>query len=163
MLFGAASVAAGAVSVLELRRSAAEARELYGELLSGLDLIGELQYDVQEARRRMMYALTTADANLQVQYVDESRAAWLTRYAKEHGADLAASYGYGDSHADLTWLQLLGNANAVNPDLPLYRHAQEKRWNILDWKRGATPAPVANEQGTESPSDAEGAGSSSVR
>jgi hypothetical protein len=33
------------------------------------------------------------------------------------------------------WLQLLGNPSAVNPDIRLYRHAREKRWNVLDWKR----------------------------
>ena len=67
--------------------------------------------------------------------VDEARAAWLLHYADQHGFNLSQSYGYGDSHADLRWLQLLGNANAVNPDVNLYKHAQEKRWNVLDWKR----------------------------
>ena len=75
--------------------------------------------------------------------VDEARAAWLRHYAKLNDINLSQSYGYGDSHADLAWLQLLGNANAVNPDLQLYRHAQEKRWNILDWKRSARPAETA--------------------
>ncbi len=69
--------------------------------------------------------------------VDEARAAWLLDYAKRHKLDLSKSYGYGDSHADLVWLQLLGNPSVVNPDLQLYRHAKEKRWNVLDWKRGA--------------------------
>jgi HAD superfamily hydrolase (TIGR01490 family) len=73
--------------------------------------------------------------------VDEARAAWLRHYAQKNGFDLAHSYGYGDSHADLVWLQLLGNPNAVNPDLQLYRHAQEKRWNVLDWKRRAASTP----------------------
>ena len=53
--------------------------------------------------------------------VDEARAAWLRSYADEHGLDLAASYGYGDSHADLVWLELLGNPTAVNPDTQLVR------------------------------------------
>jgi fatty acyl-CoA reductase len=69
--------------------------------------------------------------------VDEARAAWLRNYAATGGYDLSKSYGYGDSHADLVWLQLVGNPTAVNPDLQLYRHAQEKRWNIVDWKKGA--------------------------
>ena len=79
--------------------------------------------------------------------VDEARAAWLRHYATVNGINLTQSYGYGDSHADLAWLQLLGNANAVNPDLQLYRYAQEKRWNILDWKRSARPSE--NETRTE--------------
>jgi len=73
--FALLSAATGAFSLSQLRSAAREARQLYEGLVSGLDLIGALQYDVQEARRRMLYALTTDDANLQVQYVDESRAA----------------------------------------------------------------------------------------
>ncbi|HWH97139.1 MAG TPA: HAD family phosphatase, partial [Pseudolysinimonas sp.] len=68
--------------------------------------------------------------------VDESRAAWLTRYAKEHGADLDASYGYGDSHADLGWLEMLGHPTAVNPDPQLAKEAQRRHWPIYNWKRG---------------------------
>lgn len=68
--------------------------------------------------------------------VDEARAAWVRRYAEEHGLDLAASYGYGDSHADLVWLELLGNPHAVNPDTHLAREAQRRNWKIDTWKRG---------------------------
>jgi HAD superfamily hydrolase (TIGR01490 family) len=68
--------------------------------------------------------------------VDESRAAWLRRYADQHGADLSASYGYGDSHADLGWLDLLGNPHAVNPDHSLAREAGRRHWPIHHWKRG---------------------------
>jgi HAD superfamily hydrolase (TIGR01490 family) len=68
--------------------------------------------------------------------VDESRAAWLTRYATEHGADLAASYGYGDSHADLGWLEMLGHPTAVNPDPQLTKEAQKRHWPVQDWKKG---------------------------
>ncbi len=68
--------------------------------------------------------------------VDEARAAWLRRYAEEHGLDLAVSYGYGDSHADLVWLELLGNPHAVNPDIRLAREAQRRNWKIDTWKRG---------------------------
>ena len=67
--------------------------------------------------------------------VDESRAAWLRRYAEQGGFDLAGSYGYGDSHADQIWLQLTGNPNVVNPDVPLYRHARGKRWRVNEWAR----------------------------
>jgi HAD superfamily hydrolase (TIGR01490 family) len=90
--------------------------------------------------------------------VDEARAAWLRAYAERNGIDLTHSYGYGDSHADIPWLQLVGHANAVNPDTALYRFSQEKRWNILEWKRKSalepTPQPTDSETLTE-----EGAGS----
>ena len=96
--------------------------------------------------------------------VDEARAAWLRRYAETGKFDLAKSYGYGDSHADLVWLQLLGNPSAVNPDIQLYRHAREKHWNVLDWKRG--PSAPATTSVTPVPAPAsststEGAGRAS--
>ncbi|MCS6712061.1 HAD-IB family hydrolase [Brachybacterium sp. EF45031] len=65
--------------------------------------------------------------------VDEARANWLRKYAAERGADLAASYGYGDSHADAAWLELVGHPHAVSPDLGLFAVAKKKRWRILDW------------------------------
>jgi fatty acyl-CoA reductase len=68
--------------------------------------------------------------------VDEARAAWLRQYAQTNGLDLSASYGYGDSHADLVWLELLGNPSAVNPDANLSREALRRKWRIRDWKRG---------------------------
>ncbi|GAA2754545.1 HAD-IB family phosphatase [Amnibacterium kyonggiense] len=68
--------------------------------------------------------------------VDEARGAWLAQYAERGGYDLAASYAYGDSVADLPWLSLVGNATAVNPDARLARAALKRRWPIVDWPRG---------------------------
>jgi len=87
--------------------------------------------------------------------VDEARASWLRKYAAQHGANLTQSYGYGDSHADLSWLELVGHANAVNPDIQLYRYAQAKRWAVHQWRlgRGAKNTPVApanSEKGAQS-------------
>ena len=65
--------------------------------------------------------------------VDEARANWLRKYAAQHGADLSTSYGYGDSHADAAWLELVGTPAAVSPDLGLYAVAKKKRWQILEW------------------------------
>lgn len=67
--------------------------------------------------------------------VDEARAAWLREYADANGMNLTQSYGYGDSLADVAWLQLLGNATVVNPDTDLYRHAQRTKWTVEDWTR----------------------------
>lgn len=92
--------------------------------------------------------------------VDEARAAWLRHYADQNDIDLDASYGYGDSHADLVWLQLVGNPSAVNPDIQLYRHAREKHWNVLDWKKRAA-APTAASIVSESTSTTEGVGQTS--
>ncbi|HEX7979421.1 MAG TPA: EAL domain-containing protein [Gemmatimonadaceae bacterium] len=75
VFFALLSAATGAFSLYQLRSATRDASQLSDDLVSGLDLIAGLQFDVQEARRRMLYALTTTDANLQVEYVDESRAA----------------------------------------------------------------------------------------
>lgn len=66
--------------------------------------------------------------------VDEARGAWLLRYASAREIDLGASFGYGDSQADVTWLSLLGHPFAVDPDLGLYAEAKRSRWPILDWR-----------------------------
>ena len=79
--------------------------------------------------------------------VDEARAAWLLRYAETNGFDLSQSYGYGDSHADLVWLELLGNPSAVNPDTNLSREAQRRRWSIHNWKRGSHSTDSASPKG----------------
>jgi fatty acyl-CoA reductase len=82
--------------------------------------------------------------------VAEARAAWLQRYAEQNGLDLSGSYGYGDSHADLGWLELLGHPHAVNPDTQLQREALRRHWRIDSWKSSgrspkrdeiAAPAP----------------------
>jgi alcohol-forming fatty acyl-CoA reductase len=70
--------------------------------------------------------------------VDEARGAWLKQYADAHGLNLSQSYGYGDSHADLRWLELVGNPNAVNPDSELSREAHRRLWGIHSWKRGGS-------------------------
>ena len=51
------------------------AHETYSVVVSRLQDIGELQYQIQETRRSLLYALTTRDVNLQVQYADQSRQA----------------------------------------------------------------------------------------
>ncbi|GAB6987456.1 HAD-IB family hydrolase [Nocardioides pyridinolyticus] len=65
--------------------------------------------------------------------VGESRSAWMCGYAAEHGIDLAASYGYADSHSDLPLLEAVGRPVAVRPDVSLFRHARRHRWTIVDW------------------------------
>lgn len=65
--------------------------------------------------------------------VDEARAAWLERYARDEGVDLSASYAYGDTYSDRPWLDVVGHANVVNPDPTLYRYAREKRWPVHSW------------------------------
>ncbi|TQL55108.1 HAD-IB family hydrolase [Subtercola boreus] len=65
--------------------------------------------------------------------VDEARAAWLRLYGTREGVDLSKSYAYGDSIADRSWLELVGNPQAVNPDAALFQHATQKHWRIHQW------------------------------
>ncbi|MCY7397127.1 MAG: HAD-IB family hydrolase [Nocardioides sp.] len=70
--------------------------------------------------------------------VGESRAAWMHSYAAEHGIDMAASFGYADSHSDLPLLAAVGNPVAVRPDVTLYRHARKAHWKIVDWQSSSS-------------------------
>src|SRR5437773_5462749 len=79
----------GALTLLDLRRSNRRDRETYGLVVSRLQDIGELQYQIQETRRSVLYALTTRDPNLQVRYADQSReaSAQVDRTMREMLAD----------------------------------------------------------------------------
>ncbi|HYF71351.1 MAG TPA: HAD-IB family hydrolase [Nocardioides sp.] len=79
--------------------------------------------------------------------VGESRAAWMRQYAAAHGIDLAASYGYADSHSDLPLLEAVGRPVAVRPDVPLYRHARQHRWTIVDWASSGASTRTLNPAG----------------
>src|SRR6266446_4497059 len=74
----AVAVGAGCVALIlffALSRGQQDSRRSYAEAVRGLDLIGEFQYQAQEARRTLLYALATTDSNLQVDYADQSRGA----------------------------------------------------------------------------------------
>ena len=61
--------------IRDLRAADREVQRIYAGSVLGLRQIGELQYQTQETRRSTLYALTTNDSNLQVEYADQSRAA----------------------------------------------------------------------------------------
>ena len=61
--------------IRDLERANAGAQEIYTGSVHGLQRIGELQYEAQETRRATLYALTTIDSNLQVEYADQTREA----------------------------------------------------------------------------------------
>ena len=68
---------AGAVRfvIRDLRSADNEVQRMYASSVLGLRRIGNLQYDAQETRRSTLYALSTENSNLQVQYADQSRLA----------------------------------------------------------------------------------------
>lgn len=61
--------------IRDLRAADSEVQRMYVGAVIGLRGIGGLQYDAQETRRATLYALTTNDSNLQVEYADQSREA----------------------------------------------------------------------------------------
>ncbi|MEA2554798.1 MAG: hypothetical protein QOI60_129 [Actinomycetota bacterium] len=70
--------------------------------------------------------------------------------AERGGIDLDRSYAYSDSITDLPMLEVVGNPVAVNPDKELRREAEERGWQIRDFRRpvrlrtrlaGAMPPP----------------------
>ena len=65
--------------------------------------------------------------------VGEARAAWLSRYADDHGVDLPRSFAYGDSYSDRPCWRRSATRQAVNPDPYLFRHAKRRHWHIHRW------------------------------
>jgi PAS domain S-box-containing protein len=77
-LFALVGLVAAIVAAFEYRdqrRVHDDTRQLYLRLAAGLGAVADLQYEIQEARRSMLYALTTTDSNRQVEYADRSRSA----------------------------------------------------------------------------------------
>ena len=75
LLIGLVAIGVGVFIMRDLNQSRIEVRQMYTGSVIGLDMIGELQYETQEARRTVLYALTTTDSNKQVGYAEQSRAA----------------------------------------------------------------------------------------
>jgi two-component system sensor histidine kinase/response regulator len=75
VLVGLAVLGVGLIVVRDLRSSNRSTRDMYENSMAGLNLLNQLQYLTQEARRSVLYALTTSDSNRQVEYADQSRAA----------------------------------------------------------------------------------------
>lgn len=65
----------------------------------------------------------------------EGKATAIRALADEAGYDLTACYAYSDSSTDLPMLELVGHANAVNPDRTLRREALARGWPVLDFHR----------------------------
>lgn len=60
--------------------------------------------------------------------------------AVEHRLDLDRSFAYSDSYNDLPMLSLVGHAVAINPDRRLSTHAEERDWQVRDFRRGRRAA-----------------------
>ena len=74
LLASLALIAISGYTIRDVYSGLNKIRQMHTGSVHGLDLIGEMQYQIQEARRSMLYALATTDPNQQVKYVDQSRA-----------------------------------------------------------------------------------------
>jgi len=54
--------------------------------------------------------------------------------AEENGHDLSKCWAYGNSHADIHFMTICGNAMAVNPDSGLSKRADQEGWEKVSWK-----------------------------
>jgi signal transduction histidine kinase len=114
----------------------AEVQRMYAWSVLGLRRIGGLQYDAQETRRSTLYALTTNDSNLQVEYADQTREAdkrvteGIAEYLQQ--AQLPGEIAVGNRlHAD--WLAYLNVRDEV---LALILEGSTKEAVALDLSQG---------------------------
>ncbi len=102
--------------IRDFRSANSEVQRMYAWSVLGLRRIGGLQYEAQETRRSTLYALTTNDSNLQVEYADQSRAAdrQVTEGVAEYlqHAQLPREVELGQ-RLQRDWLAYLGVRNEV--------------------------------------------------
>jgi HAD superfamily hydrolase (TIGR01490 family) len=65
---------------------------------------------------------------------DKYKRTFARRLAEESNMDLGASYAYGDHHADIPLLELVGHPTAVEPTEKLRKVALERGWPILGYR-----------------------------
>jgi len=80
----------------------------------------------------------------------EQKAEAIESLARRVGLDLSHSFAYSDSITDLPMLEAVGNPVAVNPDKDLRKIAEEREWEVRDFRSpvrlrtriaSAVPAP----------------------
>ena len=89
-----------------------------------------LTVQLEEAQGRFTGELTTPPLG------ETEKVRVIQNFVEQHNVDLAASYGYGDSRADLPMLQSVGNPVVVNPSKGLREVAIEAGWEISEWTVG---------------------------
>ena len=95
----------GIFVIRDLRAANDEAQVIYTGSVHGMERIGELQYEAQETRRATLYALTTTDSNLQVEYADQTRE-----------ADRRVTEGIAEYRSEARSAEVLALADRLNHD-----------------------------------------------
>jgi HAD superfamily hydrolase (TIGR01490 family) len=65
----------------------------------------------------------------------QQKAHAILDLAARSGLDLEGSYAYSDSATDVPMLEVVGHPVAVNPDKELRRVAEEREWEVLDFRK----------------------------
>ncbi len=71
ILIGCGVTTAGVFVVRDVRIANRGVQDMYAGSVLGLRRISNMLYEAQEARRTTLYAMTSTDANLQIEYADE--------------------------------------------------------------------------------------------
>ena len=61
----------------------------------------------------------------------EGKAEAISLLAAERNIDLASSWSYSDSMSDVSMMEIVGNAVAVNPDTQLATLARTRGWPVV--------------------------------
>ena len=83
----------GSFAMRDLQTANQAAENVYRVSVQGLLQVGEMEYFAQETRRATLYALTTNDSNLQLDYADQTRDAdrQVTRAIADYRREAAVS------------------------------------------------------------------------
>ena len=95
-----------------------------------LQVDAALTVQLEEAHGKFTGALTTPPLG------EAEKVRVIQAFVEQHNVDLAASYAYGDSRADLPMLECVGNPVAANPSKGLRQVAIESGWEISEWTVG---------------------------
>lgn len=101
--------------------------------------IGEMLGVTDVIATRMAVADGCYTGEIEFYAAGEHKATAVREMAETRGYDLAESYAYSDSIADLPLLEAVGHPTAVNPDRGLRRIATERGWPILELRH---PVPL---------------------
>lgn len=89
-----------------------------------------LTVQLEEAHGKFTGELTTLPLS------EAEKVRTIQAFVEQHNVDLAVSYAYGDSRADLPMLECVGNPIVVNPSKGLREVAIESGWEISEWTVG---------------------------
>lgn len=115
-----AVLALGRIVELDLRQSATEAQQLYERFSRGHAIIDELQTEMEEVRRIVLYALYTPDANRQLQYVERSRS-----------IDAAVDRLLDEQSAEFSGTTTLNHLDAVAREWKRYLHVRDEMIGLI--------------------------------